>query len=413
MFYREDLRLSIRGLLGRPAEALLLVVGVTVVVGATVIGVTLAATATSTLERVLSSLHLREIVVSATVRSWDAPAWKTLPSSVELTIEDLERARSVTQAVQYAYMNEWTGFHLKAAGGAVPQHEHVDGAKVTPDFFAARELTAAAGSLFTPADMARGEPVMIVGSELGATLFEDGEALGRNVVADLRSYRIIGVLERSHTRVDEQAFIPAASLRENYPASGEGMITVGQPDMTSLRFTVADRALLDEALAQLDAYFATIYGDGILNITDPRAFASAVGDAYRRAVKVILFLAVSALLITALNLSNIFSSRALRRRRSAGILKAMGAARTRVFAVFLLDVLVVGAIGSAAGVGLAASLARLLEWEFALGEFGLSGFDPSPIMAGVAASWIIVAACSVLPAVAAARAPAAEAIRYE
>ena len=213
MFYREDLRLSIRGLLGRPAEALLLVVGVTVVVGATVIGVTLAATATSTLERVLSSLHLREIVVSATVRSWDAPAWKTLPSSVELTIEDLERARSVTQAVQYAYMNEWTGFHLKAAGGAVPQHEHVDGAKVTPDFFAARELTAAAGSLFTPADMARGEPVMIVGSELGATLFEDGEALGRNVVADLRSYRIIGVLERSHTRVDEQAFIPAASLK--------------------------------------------------------------------------------------------------------------------------------------------------------------------------------------------------------
>ena len=132
--------------------------------------------------------------------------------------------------------------------------------------------------------------------------------------------------------------------------------------MTSLRFTVADRALLDEALAQLDAYFATIYGDGILNITDPRAFASAVGDASRRAVKVILFLAVSALLITALNLSNIFSSRALRRRRSAGILKAMGAARTRVFAVFLLDVLVVGAIGSAAGVGLAASLARLLEW---------------------------------------------------
>ena len=70
--------------------------------------------------------------------------------------------------------------------------------------------------------------------------------------------------------------------------------------------------------------------------------------------------------------------------------------------------LVLGAVGSSAGVVLAALLDRHLA-----GEFGLGGLHAGLIMAGVAASWIVVATCSVVPAVAAARSPAADAIRYE
>ena len=339
-----------------------------------------------------------------------APARLAPPSSVELTIEDLDRARSVTQAVQYAYLAEDTFFFVDEAGAPRPQHEHLSGAKVTPEFFTARELSAAAGSLFTPDDMERGEPVMVVGSELGETLFEDGEAIDRTLVAHLRRYHIIGVLKRSRTEVDEQAFIPAGFLRENYRPSGEGTTAIVSygPDRKSLRFAVADRALLGEARGQLASYFDATYGEGVLHISDPRSEAQAVADRYGRVARVILFLALSALLIAILNMSNIFSSRALRRRRSGGILKAMGAPRTRVFLVFFVEALVIGAIGSASGVGLAALLAGVMEQEF-----GVGGLDPGLIAGGVAASWAIVAACSVLPAMAAARAPAAEAIRYE
>ena len=406
----EDLRLSLRALLGRPAESLLLAVGVALAVGATVAGLTLAITTATISERLLPSLRFREIAVTtmAANRTMEAPARVAPPSNVELTIEDLDRARSVTQAVQYAYLAEMTFFHVEEVGDPRPQLEDMPGVKVTPEFFTARELAAAAASLFTPDDMTRGEPVMVLGSKLGATLFEDGEALDRTVVADFRRYRIIGVLERSSTEVDEQAFIPAGFLRENYQSSGEGIMYIGRPNANSLRFTVADRALLAEARAQLASYFDATYGEGVLHITDPRAEAKAVADRYRRLVRVILFLALSALLIATLNMSNIFSSRALRRRRSAGILKAMGASRARVFVVFFVEALVVGVIGSAAGVGLAAVLAGVMEQEF-----GVGGLDPGLIVGGVAASWAIVAACSVLPAMAAARTPAAEAIRYE
>ena len=256
----------------------------------------------------------------------------------------------------------------------------------------------------------RGEPVMVVGSELGATLFDDGQALGRELVADFRRFLIVGVLEPRVTRADEQAFVPAGFLRENYRPSSErtGAIIRYGSNRNTLRFTVADRALVDEARTQVTRYFDATYGQGTLNVTDPRIEARAQADRYQRLVRVILFLALSALLIATLNMSNIFSSRALRRRRSAGILKAMGATGTRVFVVFLFDALTVGAVGSAAGVGLAV----LMDRQLAHG-FGLGGLDGGLIVAGVATSWVIVAACSVVPAVAAARPPAADTIRYE
>ncbi len=414
MIHGEDLRLGIRSLLGRPAESVLLAVAVAFAVGATVTGITLAAAAATISDRLLSSLHHREIVVTTTMTSTtaEAPA-RLVPPDVELTFEDLDRARSVTDAVQYAYLAESEFYHVEAIGDPPPRLEDLSVVKVTPEYFAARELAAADGSLFTPADMERGEPVMVVGSEIGATLFDDGRALGRDIVADFRRFHIVGVLERSGTDADERAFVPAGVLRENYRPSGDGTERIGGiarfgPDQTSLRFTVADRALVGEARAQVAAYFDATYGDSTLNITDPRAEARAVADRYRRLVRVILLLALSALLIATLNMSSIFSGRALRRRRSAGILKAMGAAGTRVFVVFLVDALVMGAIGSAAGVGLAMLLDHLLAREF-----GLGGLDAGLIAAGVGASWILVAACSVVPATAAARAPAADAIRYE
>lgn len=407
--YGEDLRLGIRSLLGRPAESVLLAVAVAFAVGATVTGITLAAAAATISDRLLSSLQHREIVVTTTTiaTTVEAPAQLVRPD-VELTFEDLDRVRSVTEAVQYAYMAEDTFYHhLYAIGGPPTQLEQLSAVKVTPDYFTAHELAAAGGSLFTTVDMKRGEPVMVVGSQLGATLFDNGQALGRELVADFRRFIIIGVLEHSGTHADEQAFVPAGFLRENYRSSGYGEISIG-PDRNSLRFTVADRSLVGEVRAQMARYFDATYGEGAVNITDPRTEAHALAERYRRLVRVILFLALSALLIATLNMSSIFASRALRRRRSAGILKAMGATGRRVFVVLLFDALALGAIGSAAGVALAA----LVDRQLAHG-FGLGGLDAGVIVAGVAASWVIGAACSAVPAVAAARAPAADAIRYE
>ena len=408
MVDREELLLIVRALLRRPVETLLLTVGVALTVGATVTAVTLAPRVAADSERLLSSLRYREIVVTTTVdhAAMDAPARELLPG-VEFTIDDLDRVRSATQAVQYAYAAVETVMRLHGAGGPRPRHETVRGMKVTRDFFPAGKLRAAAGSLFTAEELALGEPIMVIGSELGATLFDDGRTLGRTVAADLRLYRIVGVLQPTGTEVDRQVFIPAGFVRDDHRSTGEGSIKFDK-GLDTLQFAVADRSQLDTAYAQVTRYFDAAYGRGVVNVIDQRAQAQAAADRYRRMLKVILFLAAAAVLIAALNLSDTFASRALRRRRSAGILKAIGADRTRVFAVFSLDALLMGAVGSPPGVALASLLAHL-TWQ----EFGYGGLGLGSTLVGVAAAWIVIFSCSVLPAVAAARVPAADAIRYE
>ena len=512
MILREDLRMSVRALLGRPAESLLLALGVALAVGATAAGVTLAGTTRAQSEALLASPRYREIVVStrADTSTMALPARLRGGADLVLGVDDLERARSVSPAVQYAYLSNPAGFLLgeiplpigmaKSASGTAgapaasagpagtagavqvlvipatsatsgpadattlgsvsqaesaaaaiggagtaltgatvtkgavvsgdeakqllsakdlsgfsqsmvsapdgpqPQLEFLHGMEITPEFFVARGLTAAAGSLFAEADMARGEPVLVLGSQLGAALFEDGAALDRQVLSMNRLYRIVGVLAPTGTEVDEQAFTPALQAADR--VKDLAIKTAGTN--TSLRFTVADPAHLDEARAQLADHFAAAYGEGAVSIGIPRAEAQSTADRYRRLVTIILFLALSALTIAAVNMTNIFYGRAVRRQRSAGILKAVGASVAQVFAVFFLEALIVGAVGGAAGLGLAALLSRLIEQTI-----GFGALNAGLVIAGVAAAWTLVAACNVLPAAAAARMPAADAIRYE
>lgn len=557
---REDLLLSLRAVLGRPAESLLLVLGMALAVGATAAGLALAGRIAEQSRERLASPRYREIVVATRQQAADmeTPARLRTASDVVLTAADLE-ARQVAPAVRYAYLANPTGFPLgelpipeqvaemaltdspgrppgaeagaaaaavkvivipaagqvgapaaratagargpaveaaaapaapavaSARGAAVeaaadagqtpaspaapgdgavqlpadgqhgsgatpgpapargadkqpladgerefgatpgpaaargdgnarlrfeqvgglgqallttpegprPQRELLTGFQVSPEFFAAWNLAPADGSLFTAADMARGAPILVLGAELGATLFADGEALGRQVLSLNRLYTITGVLAPSGTEMDRHAFTPA-------PAAAQ------RAHNTSLRFAVADPGRLDEARAQLAGHFAAAYGAGAVVIDAPRAEAAAAADRYRRLITVTLFLELAALAIAAVNMTNIFFSRARRRRREVGILKALGGSVGKVFAAFFVEALVVGAAGAAMGLGLALLLSRLTEQVIG---FGVSHAGLTVL--GVASAWLVVAACTVLPAAAAARLPAAAAIRYE
>lgn len=406
--HREALRLSVRSLVRRPAESLLLTVSVALAVGATVTGITLLANARVAIsERLPSLLRYREIVVSTRAESstMKLPARPRLASSVVLTAEDLQHARSMSPAIQYAYITEMKWWSLNATEASPkPQRESLSGLVVTPDFFAARNLVPSAGSLFTATDMARGEPVMVLGARLGSTLFEDGMALGRTIATEGRRYRVIGVLERSGTSADSYVFTTPHGIGSDY-----SVVTTRFRDWRSLRFTVADRKSLDAAREQLISYFDATYGSGLVQVSDPQVQAQLIAGRFRGVVRIVLFLTALVLSVSSLYMANVFAARALRRRRSVGILKAMGATGTDVFVVFLVEAMAIGAAGVAAGVQVAGILFSIVAYTIRVEVWWR--LDPAAV--GLALASLIVAACSLLPAAAAVRAPAAEAMRYE
>lgn len=406
---REDLRLSVRALVTHPAESLLLSLSVALAVGSTVIGVTLVGAISAVSDELLSSLRYREIVVSTRIdRSrMDQPARSGAPNSIVLSYGELDQARSVSPAIEYAYMVKAELLRVSAYDGLQPQI--LNGLKVTSEFFAAHELTSAYGSIFTAAEVARGEPVMVIGSSLGATLFIDADPLGRKVKANSRVYRIVGVLERNGTVADQTAFLPTVEISKALGASDQHGVVTYEHDGPSLRFTVADPMLLEDAREQLVTHFDAAHGAGLLYVSNPGIEFRLSADRYERLVRVVAFLTVLALLIAGLYMTNMFASRAVRRRRSAGILRAMGAKTSRVLAVFLADALIVSAVGSAVGVGLGSFLLRAIHRPF--------GYEGGPqtglIVVGIAISWIVITGCVLAPAVQAARASVADSIRSD
>lgn len=408
--HREALRLSFRSLVRRPAESLLLTVSVALAVGATVTGAVLANAGAAISERLPALLRYREIVVSTRAESstMKLPARPRLATSVVLTAEDLQHARSMSPAVQYAYVAEMEGWSLNTTQASPkPQRESLSGMAVTPGFFAARNLVPAAGSLFTATDVARGEPVMVLGARLGAALFEDGMALDRTLRTDGRRYRIIGVLEPSGASEDDFAFTPLPGAGSDNQSDDSG-VTIRFRDRRSLRFAVADRESLDAAREQLISYFDATYGAGLVQVSDPAAEAQLLAGRFRGVVRIVLFLTALVVAVASLYMANVFAARALRKRRSVGILKALGATGAEVFVVFLVEAMAIGAAGAVAGLQVAVVLMGIVL--YAVRAEVPVDIDPT---AALALTWLIFAACSLLPAAAAVRAPAAEAMRYE
>lgn len=296
--------------------------------------------------------------------------------------------------------------NLTLPDGPEPVVEEMEGYMVSPEFFDAWNMQAAEGSLFTQSDLEKGEPLLILGSELAKNLFEDGESLGRRVIMNMQLYSIVGILAPTGEAYDNMAF--AAAFMPDLQGAGAGMIRRMMGWNTNLYFTVEDSRRLDEARSQLTSWFDRTYGPGLVNITIPREEAEQARDRTSRLVTIILFLALSGLLIAGANVSNILLSRAMRKRRSVGILKALGASVAAVFRMFFVEALFVSIGGALLGAGLSVALSMLMKTS--LDFAAISGFM---LAVGVFLSWLITTALTILPSIQASKIPAAEAIRYE
>jgi ABC-type antimicrobial peptide transport system permease subunit len=125
-------------------------------------------------------------------------------------------------------------------------------------------------------------------------------------------------------------------------------------------------------------------------------------------VTVILFLALAGLLIAAVNVSNILMSRALRRQKTIGILKALGSSKRMIFTLFFREAFTIGILAALAGIAVSIGLARLMRETT-----GFAAVNPVMLVAGIGVSWIISSVLTVFPALQASKIPAAEAMRTE
>lgn len=287
------------------------------------------------------------------------------------------------------------------SGLDTPLFDRIAGRTVSPEFFDAWGLKAAQGSLFSSGDVENSKTVMVVGSGLAKALFKDGVSMGKRLKIEGRVYTIIGVLAENGLldsngarRVDDMAFMPPRSFTRTV---GNQTVSLGRPIM-SLTFFVKDRSKIDLAVKQLQAYFDRSFKAGQVTVASRQSTLNARRSGQSALFGAVSVLALLCLVVATLNIFNVSSIKTIRRRRSLGILRAIGASRAKAMLIFVAEVSLLAVSGSAIALAAALPLSRAAVNALVPIGTGAIGVDWAAELIAALLAMVLPLAAGLLPA---------------
>jgi putative ABC transport system permease protein len=220
-----------------------------------------------------------------------------------------------------------------------------------------------AGSFFDAAQYSSDARVVVLGPTVATTLYgrDFAAALGQSVWINHAPFRVIGVMQSYGQQLDKTAVMPLSTARRYIVGPGIGVghelnqITVEAPQQAEVP------AAMNEVTTILDARH---------HITDPARKDFQVQSlghrlaTFNQIVGIITVftpaVAAISLLVGGIGVLNIMLVSVTERTREIGIRKAIGATNRAILEQFILESIVLAALGGLVGVGVGAGLSVLV-----------------------------------------------------
>jgi putative ABC transport system permease protein len=320
-----------------------------------------------------------------------------------------------------AFIQEQAAAIAAAAAEAVDEVavESIQGIVATPSFFSAYELAIDRGSLFGEADLVSRRNVAVVGSSLARLLYAGADPLGKKLRLNGTVYTIIGVLAPDPwedgtrpTPFDDMIFTPLVTRSFRAP-NGQTIAIAQGADSLSL-MAEAGRSPATTASA-LQTWFDRSYGESKIRVRSAAARYQREVEQRRGVLFVLTILAGAAAAAAAVNLFNIMAGRALKRSRSYGIMRAVGATADTVFGSVMAEAGIAAGAGACLSFAVSVPLFFLLEGALtaAAGNKLPVRLDPLYLVLATLVATAVAVALVAAPGRSASRAPIADALKSE
>jgi len=248
---------------------------------------------------------------------------------------------------------------------------------VTPSYQEVQDYRIAAGRPLTDVDIAQRQPVIVVGADIATKLFDNVEAVGRDVRILGERLTIVGVI-RPKGRVLGQSFDAFALM----PLPRFEML-YGRRSTTTIWVKMNEAVDVAPAMARAEEAMRIAHG---LRPGEDNDFSVETADAlvnFWKTLTRVLFSVIPAvvaigIVVGGIVIMNIMLMAVNERTREIGIRKAVGATRADISRQFFVETITLSSLGGALGV--------LGGWAFAV----LIAFA-SPLPARVS-SWSVLAA---------------------
>jgi putative ABC transport system permease protein len=236
---------------------------------------------------------------------------------------------------------------------------------VTADYGPVRNYTAEYGEFITDANVQAKASVAVLGANVAAELFPDGQdPVGQTVRINNIPFKVTGVLEAKggsgFGNQDDQVLVPitTAMARLSRSRSGSGNV------ISQISVQVVDAKQIDAAIEQISTVLRDRHNIRYEDDFTVRTQQDMLESATQITDVLTLFLggvAGISLLVGGIGIMNIMLVSVTERTREIGIRKAIGATRKNVLSQFLTEATVLSVLGGLVGVALGAGIARLIS----------------------------------------------------
>ena len=277
-------------------------------------------------------------------RGRDAPA--------TLVIEDVQAIAALPNVL--ASVPEQGGT-ITVRAGNTDHRTSVNG--TSADYIVARNWAPASGTFFSAEDEARYATVAVLGQTVANALFPGRDPVGEFILVNNIPFQVTGVMTPKGATPwgqdqDDIVFVPFTT--------GSLRIT-GQRFLRNVTVAVEDVAQIDDTQAAVSALLLARHGVEDFQIRNMASVIDTVSETQNTLTVLLGTVAAISLLVGGIGVMNIMLVSVTERTREIGIRMATGARTKNILQQFLIEALVVSAVGGligvAVGLGSAATIA--------------------------------------------------------
>jgi putative ABC transport system permease protein len=316
-----------------------------------------------------------------------------------LTLEDAEALKRVPDVI---YSDPALQGNAEVGAGGRTRRVTVYG--VGPDFSSALNIRVAAGRFLPPDDLNNARAFVALGSKVRHELFGEANPLGSRIEVAGSRYRVIGVMESKGqvlgVDLDDSVYIPAGRALELFNREG----------LMEIHVVHAPGAEVPKVVQGIRKVLMARHGKEDFTITPQQQMLDVLSSVLNILTFAVGALGGISLLVGGVGILTIMTISVAERTSEIGLLRALGARRGQVLALFLGEATLLSALGGMLGLVLGIGVAQFLRL----------GFDALPVHTPwsfvVLAEAIAVAiglTAGVVPAFRAARLDPVEALRAE